>query len=43
MIKKGHGPTDKWLANQAIWMDKDMFICGAFFFVLGFVFGVAIL
>ncbi len=38
-----HKATQVWLQKQAIWHDKDMVVCGAFCFVLGTIFGLAIL
>lgn len=36
VIKTGHKTTDAWLANQAIWNDKDMWLA----FIGGVLFGL---
>jgi|TARA_B100001094_G_scaffold87008_1_gene83264 hypothetical protein len=42
VIKTGHKTSDLWISKQAIWMDKDMFICGAVCLVIGLVIGVLV-
>jgi len=41
-MKTGHKTTDEWLANQAIWNDKDIICAVIFGTVIGLVIGLII-